>query len=167
MKSDQIQKELITKLAKGTKVLGKSFFPGEEVIVQVNSFFFAVFGNERNVPATHFYLSPSLLTDCLLDYPNDAAALYEGRQRIELKQTGLLKFSKDKKRMMRQIVKRNHKGHVTFTAWVNNKLFSYFKPDAQLTFIRSQIASKTVLYLYENGRLCGLVTPDEVEERRI
>jgi hypothetical protein len=167
MKSDLIQKELITKLAKGKKILGNSFFPGGEVIVQAAPFFFAVFGNNKNVPDTQFYLNSSILTDGLVEYPNDAMALYEGRQKIELHQTGLLKFGRDKKTFLRQLVKRNHKGHVTFTAWVSNRVFSYFKPDAQLTFIRSQTTSKTMLYLYENGRLCGLVIPEEVEERRI
>jgi hypothetical protein len=166
MKSDLVQKELISKLAKGKKILGNRYFPGNEVIVQVTNFFFAVFTNERNVPGTQFYLDSSILTDALLDYPNDAAALYAGHK-LEMRQTGLLKFSKDRKTLLRQIVKYNHKGHVTFTAWISNKIFSYFKSDASLTFIRSQTTSKPVLYLYENGRLCGLVIPEEVEEKKI
>ena len=161
MNSAKIQKEIIAKLVQGKKVIGASFFPGKETIVQVTDSFFAFFPNQGNNPQKRLFIDSSLLTNKNFQFPNDAETLYESHKLV-LSQTGLLKFGRNNK-LLRQFVKKNHKQHVVFTVWIDNKIFSYFGKNASLTFIRSQTMDRISIYVYENTKLCGIIIPEEVE----
>lgn len=157
MKSDKIQKEAIAKLFNGKAVNYAKIPESNGIILQVTDSFFAVFHQDRLFPASKLFLDPAFLTEIDISIspeeldPLSGPALYANEY---------LKIIKGKE-LLRQFIRKDFRREIVFSAWINTKIFSYFKVE-NLRLLQSSVTPGRIL-IFENKRLYGFIQLKEKE----